>query len=123
MKKKILIIEDEVSLLMALKEKFTQEGFDVFEAKDGEEGLKMIDEKKPDLVLLDLIMPIMDGITMLNRLRERGESSEVSVIILTNLGDERAVAESIRNGVTNYLVKTNWSLDDVVKKAREKLGM
>jgi DNA-binding response OmpR family regulator len=123
MNKKILIVEDEVSLLMALGEKFSQEGFDIIEAKDGEEGLKMAIKKKPDLILLDIIMPVMDGITMLKKLREAENGKNTPVIVLTNLSDEQAVVESIQNGVNDYLVKTNWSLDDVVKQVKKKLRM
>lgn len=123
MKKKILIIEDELSLMMALHEKFKTEGFEVIEAKNGEEGLKMATKKTPDLILLDLIMPVMDGITMLKKLRLTEEGKDLPVIILTNLSDDRAVSESLESGVSDYLVKTNWHLDDVVKKVKVKLGI
>lgn len=123
MKKKILIIEDELSLLMALREKFKSEDFKVIEAKNGEEGLKMAAQKNPDLILLDLIMPVMDGITMFKKLRLTETGKDLPIIILTNLSDERAVSQSLEGGVTDYLVKTNWQLDDVVKKVKGKLGI
>lgn len=121
-KSKILIIEDECSLRKALADKFTKEGFMVIEAKDGEEGLKLALKEKPDLILLDIIMPKMDGITMLGKLREDKWGKDVRVIILTNLEDENKVMESVQKGAYDYLIKSDWKLEDVVKKAKEKLA-
>ena len=123
MKKKILIIEDEAMTLSALKEKFMDEGFYVAVAKNGEEGLEEAFLEKPDLILLDIIMPKMDGITMLKKLQNDERGKKIPVIILTNLSDPDSVYDSIDNGAYNYLVKTDWSMEDVVKKVRGKLGM
>lgn len=120
---KILIIEDEEAELRALKNKFQGEGFECLEAKDGAEGLRLATRYRPDLILLDLILPVMDGITMLKKLREDEWGKDVPVVILTNLSDDKAVTESIKNGVYSYLVKTDWRLEDVVKKVKSKLGM
>jgi len=86
-KKKILIVEDEEPLKLTLKKKFKNEGFSVLEATNGEDGLKLTQEKKPDLILLDIVMPVMDGMTMLKKLRKQDFGKEMPVILLTNLAD------------------------------------
>jgi DNA-binding response OmpR family regulator len=120
--KKILIIEDEQPLVKALTDKLQDEGFSVSVAHDGVEGLKMSLEEKPGLVLLDLILPKMDGMTYLDKLRDDEWGREVPVIILTNLSDDKKVVEAQKSGVYDYLIKTDWSLDDVIKMVKEKLG-
>jgi len=120
-KKTILIAEDEISLLQALTDKFTREGFNVLEAKNGKEGLEIALEKHPDLILLDLIMPKMDGITMLKKLREDEWGKNVEVIVLTNLSDASTVAKVVEKGAFDFLVKSDWKLSDVVERVKEKL--
>lgn len=120
--KKVLIVEDEGFLLDLLSNKLKSEGFAVIGAKNGEEGLKTTLEEKPDLILLDLIMPVMDGITMLKKLRESEEGKTVPVIVLTNLSESEKVEEAIKAGVHDYLVKTAWSPEDMVKKIKEKFA-
>lgn len=123
--KKILIIEDEPSARKVMIDKFLREGLDVVTAVNGEDGLVKFRETKPDLVLLDLIMPKMDGITMLRKLREEeGEFGKtVQVIILTNItsDDEGKMKELLVLGPECYLVKANWKLSDVVRKVKETL--
>lgn len=121
--KKILIIEDEESLLKVLDLKFKEEGFEVLRAVNGEEGLALATEHKPDIILLDIIMPKMDGITMLKKLRETPYGKSTNVIILTNLSDSASVVESMKVGVYDYLVKTNWTLDAVVQRVKKVLKM
>jgi len=123
MKKKILIVEDESSLLSALVEKLTKEGFETLEAKNGEEGLVMAKKEKPDLILLDIVMPVMDGITMLKQMRNSDWGKEIPVIMLTNLSEDDKVDESLENGAFEYLVKSDWKLEDVVKKIRIRLSI
>lgn len=124
-KKKILIIEDEKPMLKVLVDKFNREGFHVFEAKDGAEGLKVALKQRPDIILLDLIMPKMDGITMMRKLREENEwARNVPIIILTNLqADDKVMSAVTRDEPSFYLVKTSWTLEDVVRKVKERLGM
>ena len=117
-KKKILIVEDEETMLHALSEKFTQEGFEVTQASDGEEALKIVLSKDIDLVLLDIILPKMDGMTMLKKMRE--SDKDTPVILLTNLDYSVGVAKAIEAGAYDYLLKTDWSLEDVVKKVKDK---
>lgn len=123
MPKKILIIEDEMSLRGALEMKLTTEGFQIIGASDGNEGLKMATEEKPDLILLDLILPKMDGITVLKKLREREDGKDIPVIILTNLSSSETVKKAISEGSTDYLVKVDWKIEEIVKKIREKLDV
>jgi len=120
-KKTILVIEDEPALLGALTTKLENEGFSTLEAKNGQEGLDLALSAHPDAILLDIIMPKMDGITMLKKLREDEWGKKVLVLILTNLSDDRKVAEALEQNTFDYLVKSNWTLEDVVKKIKEKL--
>lgn len=120
---KILIIEDERSLLMALSEKFAREGFEVLTASNGKTGLKSALKNRPDLILLDILMPVMDGMTMLKELRKDPWGMDVFVLILTNrepgsdLADE---AERIPYQST-YLMKSNFDISDIVKMAKNKI--
>lgn len=121
MNKKILAVEDEPSLLGALQNKLTQEGFEFVEAKNGQVGLEKALQGKPDLILLDIIMPVMDGLTMLKKLREDDWGKTVPVIILTNLSDDEKVMEAVKQGSYDYLIKSNWSINEVIDKVKEKL--
>jgi len=121
-KPKILIVDDEAPLRNALYDKFVREGFEVCVAKNGIEGLKMVSEKSPSLILLDIIMPVMDGLSMLQKLRKMKHGKKIPVIILTNLSDTAKIAEAIKHGTYDYLVKSNWKLTEVVDKVRETLG-
>lgn len=121
-KKTILIVEDEAALIAALNNKLTLEGFAVLEAKNGQEGLETALSAHPDLILLDIIMPVMDGMTMLKKLREDAWGKEAKVFILTNLSDTQKVADAITQGSYDYLVKTDWTLEDIIARIREKLG-
>lgn len=120
-KKYILIIEDDKSLRDALKDRLLNEGFGILEARNGEEGLFVALDKKPDLILLDIVMPRMDGITMLDKLRKEEAGKNIPVIMLTNLEDTENVGSVVEKGVTNYLVKSNWKIDEVVSKIEKAL--
>jgi DNA-binding response OmpR family regulator len=120
---KILIVEDEASMRDALVGKFTKEKIEVFTACDGEEGLKVALEKKPDLILLDILMPNIDGIGMLKKLRKDKWGKEVPVYMLTVLSDMSKISEAMEIGISGYLVKTDWKIDDVVKKVKKHLGL
>ena len=124
-KKKILIVEDEMSERKALVDKFTREGFRVLKARDGEEGLAVAFKEQPSLILLDIVMPKMDGMTMLKKLRqENAWGKNVPVIILTNLNadNEKMNKEITDSEPSYYLVKSNWTISDVVEKVRERLS-
>lgn len=119
--KKILIVEDDKLLLEVLKKRFIEEKFRVLEAINGEDGLKKAIDNRPDIILLDIIMPVMDGMTMLEKLREDEWGKNVEVIILTNLSDVSKVQESLSRGVYDYLVKSDWRLDDLIKRVKNKV--
>lgn len=120
-KNKILIVEDELELLEVLAQKFEMEKFEVTKAANGEIGLEQALQKHPDLILLDIIMPVMDGVTMLKRLRQDSWGKDVPVILLTNLSDESKIAEAMQHGVYDYLVKADWNINDVVAKVKSRL--
>lgn len=117
----VLIVEDEEPIMNALVDKFGFEDFNVLKANDGEEGLKVALKEKPDIILLDIIMPKTDGLEMLRKLREDEWGSEVPVFMLTNLSDMHKISEAMQYGMSGYLVKSDWKLDDVVQKVRDKL--
>lgn len=122
--KKILIIEDELPMLKALSDKFTREGFSVLEARNGEEGLDVALKEKPDLIILDLFMPVMDGKAMMEKLRKDEWGKNVSIIILTNLNpDDKTLNEILESGPAYYFVKSKWKLEDLTRKVKEELGM
>ena len=118
--KKILIAEDDKNLLSALQEKFTNEGFSVVSALDGEEGLVVAKKEKPDLLLIDIRMPKIDGITMARKLKEDG--IDAPIIFLTNLDDVKHISDAIAVSKSDYLIKSDWKLEDIVKKVKVKLG-
>lgn len=123
--KKILIVEDERSLSQALVNKLTLEGFATLTAKNGEEGLDVALREHPDMILLDIVMPVMDGMTMLKKLRRESEWGKTAkVIILTNLtsADEQRNRDITETEPHYYLVKTDWTIEDIVTKIREDLG-
>ncbi len=122
--KTILIVEDEEPMLMALSNKFKHEGFETIEARDGEEGLDAALKQHPDLLLLDIIMPKMDGMTLMKEVRKNKKwGQDVPIIMLTNLNDPESVSEAAKFKVFDFLVKTDWRLDDVVKLVKEKLNL
>lgn len=119
--KTILVIEDEPGLLSALEERL-QEGFSVVTARTGEEGLDAIKAKKPDLVLLDLMLPEMSGEQVLKTMKEHGLTKDIPVIILSAKGDDATVVNCLNTlGATDYLVKSHFSLEEVVKKIEKNL--
>ena len=118
----ILVVEDEESLRNALNDKLTRENFNVLEAKDGEEGLEIALKYHPDLILLDLLMPKMNGIEMAGKLRQDKWGKNAKIIILTNLMETEKVQRELENSVYEYLIKNDIKLDDVVKKVKQALG-
>ncbi len=122
--KKILIVEDETPLRNAVTDILTFEGFTVFQAKNGQEGLDLALKEHPDLILLDLMMPIMDGLTMLEKLRQDQEFGKTAaVILLTNINDPEKVAMATEAGSYDFLVKSDWNIEDVVRKIKGRLGL
>lgn len=121
--KKILIAEDEIAMLDALVKKFTMAGFEVVPASDGAEAVKLALKNKPDLLVLDIIMPKLDGLDVIKQVRADKWGSDVPIIMLTNLSDAQHVSEAAKFKVFDFLVKTDWRLEDVVQLAKSKLGI
>ena len=122
MAKTVLIVEDEQSMQRALKNKLEHSGYTVVTANDGEGAVDALRSAKPDLVLLDLIMPKLDGISVLRQMKADDALRGIPVVILTNLSSGDKVAEAMQLGTFDFLVKANYSLDDVLKKVNDRLG-
>ena len=118
---KILFIEDEISLQTTLGGALKEAGFEIENAYDGETGLKTAQTSKPDLILLDLILPKMDGFQVLKDLKSGAGTKDIPVIVLTNLESADDVGKVIALGATTYLVKSNYELENIVEKIKEIL--
>jgi len=118
---KILVVEDEEKLLNLLKKKLVRSGFEVIVAQDGEEALERAEADKPDLILLDLFLPKLDGFEVLFRLRQNYSQRELPVMVLTNYGNSDNVSRVLDLGVEIFLIKANYSLDEVVDKIKSVL--
>jgi len=121
--KKILIVEDDSILLSTLVDNLSTEGFEIIKAEDGEKGLAFALDVKPDLILLDILLPKMDGFTLLKKLRENEWGRHVPVIILTNLGSPADISQALESmdGLKEYLIKTEWEIEDVIARVHERL--
>ena len=118
--KKILVVEDSKSYLFILTETLRDAGFTVITAGNGEEGLEAIKNEKPDLILLDITMPKMDGITMSQKAKEAGANAPI--IFLTNMSDLKHVNDAMATS-TDYIVKADTSVDDIVVRVKAKLNI
>lgn len=116
--KKILFIEDESALQRAATQILSEEGYQMFSALDGEIGIRLAREEKPDLILLDIILPKKDGFEVLQELKSDEATKNIPVVILTNLEGSTDVERALELGATTYLVKTNYRLEEVVEKVK-----
>lgn len=119
--KTILVVDDEKLISKALTKKLSDEGFKVEVAFDGEQALQEANKTKPDLILLDIIMPKLDGISVLKTLKASDETKNIPVIILSNLYDDKKVEEVLNSGGTDYLVKVEHTLADIIARVKTKL--
>ena len=115
---KILIVEDDKFVRELILQKLTDEKFDVSAAKDGEEGVKKTESEKPDLILLDLILPGIDGFEVLSRIRKNPLTEKIPVIILSNLGEKVDVDRGIKLGADDYLIKAHFTPKEIVEKVK-----
>lgn len=120
--KKILFIEDETALQEAFKGMLVPEGYEIVTAIDGESGLRLASTEKPDLILLDLMLPKIHGLDVLKTLKADAATRDIPVIILTNLDKTENVESALEFGATTYLVKANYGLDEVVQKVKKALS-
>lgn len=121
MAKKILIIEDEKSLVDMYQDKLEQSGFKTFFAMEVEKGLEIFKKEKPDLILLDVLLPRESGIIFLEKLRERYPNRTVSVIAFSNYDDTETKMKAKKLGVEEYLIKTNYTPGEIIKKIKKYL--
>ncbi len=124
-KKLVLIVEDEAPMLQALTDTFKNAGFNVIKAENGEIGLSTALSKHPDLIVMDILMPELDGMSLIKRLRQDDWGNNVPVIILTNVNPATdTILQSIIDSKPAYfLIKSNVSLEDILDKAKDALGL
>lgn len=120
-KKRVLVVDDDENLRLVMVDKLRLEGFEAFEAKDGQEGLKKALELHPDVILLDILMPVMSGWEALSKLREDEWGKKAKVIVLTVIEDAGSIARVMNDGGLAYFIKTDQSIDDIVEKVKVML--
>jgi DNA-binding response OmpR family regulator len=115
----ILIVEDDLFLLKIKQAKLIQSGYEVFTAHDGEEALQILETHTPDIIILDVAMPILNGFDTLQRIRNTEKYTHIPIIILTNLNQDSDIKRGMDLGATDYLVKSNVSVDDVIARIKK----
>ena len=121
-KKLILIIEDDKFLRDLIARKLLREGFDISEAIDGAQGVRQVKEKNPSLILLDLILPSMDGFEVLAKIKEDPVLAEIPVIILSNLGQKDDIEKGLKLGAVDYLIKAHFTPGEIIEKIKKILS-
>jgi DNA-binding response OmpR family regulator len=115
----ILIVEDENYLIQALKDNLIAENLTVSIAKNGEEAIEKIGEKKPGLILLDILMPKSDGFYLLEEIKKNPKWKLIPVIVLSNLGEDIIVKRAMAMGADDYFIKSEHPIDEVIKKVKD----
>lgn len=118
----ILLVEDDTMLHEMYTQKFTKEGYTVLSAYNGLEGIKMAEEHKPAIVLLDIIMPKMDGFVALKKLKKNDATKDIPVLLLTNLGQEEDIRKGKELGAADYFIKANHTPQEIVNKVKELIA-
>lgn len=118
---KILLAEDDKFLSSLVAQRLTKEGYKIFSATDGKQVLKIFEENRPDLILLDIIMPEMNGIEVLKNLRSNDANKDVIIVVFSNLGQDHEIEEAKNAGADDFLVKVNFTLKEVVEKINNLL--
>lgn len=121
-KTKILIVEDDEFLANIYQTKFEIEGFKVFVAGDGEQGLKFAGTKEPEIILLDVLLPKLDGFAVLEQLKKDSATKDIPVILLTNLGQKEDVQKGLKMGAVDYLIKAHFKPSETVDKVKKVLS-
>jgi len=121
MPKKILIVEDEKILAEIYRDKFTEAGFEVSSTFEAEEGLKLAKKEKPDLIVLDILLPRENGVYFLTELKNDLEISSIPVVVFSNFDDPETKRTALRLGVKDYLIKTNYTPKEIVAKIKNYL--
>lgn len=120
--KKILLVDDDNDLRSVLSDALETANFSILQAKDGEEGLALALAEKPDLILLDIMMPKLNGHQTLKALRKDPWGKTARVILLTSLDDATNVTEAVEQKSSDYIMKSNTSLEDIIKKIKQHLA-
>ena len=120
--KKILLVEDEEIMINLLQKKLKQEGYEVSVAKDGEEGLKLMKELGPDLILLDIIMPKMGGFEVMEEMNKDPKLQKIPVVVISNSGQPVELDKAQRLGARDWLVKTEFDPQEVIDKVVKQIG-
>lgn len=120
--KKILFIEDEAVLQKTFTEILKKEGYKVINSLDGETGLRLARSQKPDLVLLDIVLPRLQGLDVLKALKGDPETKSIPVIIMTNLETPQEIEKALTLGATTYLLKTQYTLTEIAEKIKSAIG-
>lgn len=115
---KILIIEDDKFLRELIIQKVSKEGYEAVGALDGEEGMKMAGKERPDLILLDLILPTMDGFEVLAKLKGEASTKDIPVIVLSNLGQKEDIDKGIKLGAKDYMIKAHFTPGEIIEKIK-----
>lgn len=121
MTKKILLIEDEEILIDLLQKRLSREGYEISIAKDGDEGLRIMKELNPDLILLDIIMPKMGGFEVLEEIAKSPELKKIPVIIISNSGQPLELERAKKLGVKDWLIKTEFNPEEVIEKIAKQI--
>jgi DNA-binding response OmpR family regulator len=116
---KILLAEDDEVLSKVVHEELTEAGFESFQAYDGEASLQLAREKKPDLILLDILMPTMNGFDVLDALKKSPGTKDIPVIMLTMLGSDDDIKKGLRLGANDYIVKSQHALPEIIEKVKK----
>ena len=119
---KILLIEDEEIMIELLERKLLQEGYEVLVARDGEEGLRLMRENWPNLILLDIILPKMGGFDVLKEMEKNPSLKKIPVIIISNSGQPVELSRAIRFGVKDWLIKTQFEPQELLDKIVRQIG-
>ena len=119
----VLLVEDDIFLAGIYQKKFEMEGFKVSVAGDGEKGWQDAKKKKPDIVLLDILLPKLDGFGVLAKLKAEAATKKIPVILLTNLGQKDDVEKGLQAGAVDYLIKAHFKPSEVVEKVRAVLHL
>ncbi|HVQ44141.1 MAG TPA: response regulator [Candidatus Saccharimonadia bacterium] len=121
-KVKVAIIEDDMAIVQMYRTKFETEGYDVATAPDGASGLELIDSFEPDIVLLDLMMPNMNGLDMLSKLRSQPNGRNAKVVVLTNMGDTETATRVYKMAADDYIVKAEMTPKQVAERVKTLLA-
>lgn len=119
--KNILVIEDDDFFRDLLRKKISPKEFNIIEAVDGEKGLEAVREKKPDLILLDLLLPNIDGFEVLSKIKADPKTSSIPVVIISNLGQQEDIERGLKLGAVDYLIKSQFDMNQIIEKIKNTL--